>query len=213
MKTTSFGCLTILATTLVTLSQVGQAQPLRLERRGPVTNIIKYVLYGSPDGSRQGPQEPSDGYRQEPAAPSYQATADERKMLCLVNNERRRLGLHLLTLNPAMSQAAYEHSRYQSGTREMTHDDPQNGSLGQRLRNNGFKFASASENIAEGKDMSVAAVFDMWMKDPPHYQNIVDPNARYMGLAKVDGFWTQDFGSSADGPGYSAPSYEAPEYC
>ncbi|KAJ2550974.1 hypothetical protein EV175_003863 [Coemansia sp. RSA 1933] len=218
MRTTSFGYLTILATTLVTLSSVGQAQPVRLERRDPVTKILKYVLYGSPsddttknDEGRYETHE-SEGYRKEPE-PSYSATPDEHKMLCLVNNERHRVGLHPLTLNPAMSQAAYQHSKYQSRAREMTHDDPQNGSLGERLRSQGFKLASAAENIAEGGDLSVSAVFDMWMNDPPHYQNIVDPNAKFMGLAKVDGFWTQDFGSSTDGPGYSSPSYEVHEYC
>ncbi|KAJ2388985.1 hypothetical protein GGI23_005935 [Coemansia sp. RSA 2559] len=217
MRTISFGCLTILATTLVTFSTVGQAQPVRLERRDPVTKIIKYVLYGAPpadDTSRDGRYEAHEtpGYSKEPES-AYSATPDEHKMLCLVNKERRRVGLHPLALNPAMSQAAYQHSRYQSRAREMTHDDPQNGSLGERLRSQGFKFASAAENIAEGGDLSVSAVFDMWMNDPPHYQNIVDPNARFMGLAKVDGFWTQDFGSSADGPGYSSPSYEVHEYC
>ncbi|KAJ2210417.1 hypothetical protein EV179_006260 [Coemansia sp. RSA 487] len=198
------------------VSNVGQAQPVRLERRDPVTKIIKYVLYGTHADDNQHDEgryeaHETSGNRKEPE-PSYGATPDEHKMLCLVNKERRRVGLHPLSLNPAMSQAAYEHSKYQSRAREMTHDDPQNGSLGERLRNNGFKFASASENIAEGGDLSVSAVFDMWMKDPPHYQNIVDPNAKYMGLASVGGFWTQDFGSSADGPGYS-PSYEVHEYC
>ncbi|KAI8322925.1 SCP-like extracellular, partial [Martensiomyces pterosporus] len=116
-------------------------------------------------------------------------------VLCLVNKERRRVGLRPLALHPAVTRAAYEHSAYQSRIQSMTHSDPQNGQVGSRLQRNGFNFASAAENIAEAPHASAKEVFDMWISDPPHYENIVDPNATYMGLACINGFWTQDFGS------------------
>ncbi|KAI9502091.1 hypothetical protein GGI25_003604 [Coemansia spiralis] len=197
MKTLSLGYFVAVAATLVAISNVGQAQPLRLARRDPVTKILKYVLYGDHPSYHE---------------PSYSPSVDEREVLCLVNKERRRIGLHALTLHPAMTQAAFEHSEYQSRVRSMTHSDPQNGQLGDRLQRNGFKFASASENIAEGKQLSAKEVFNMWMNDPPHYENIVDPNATYMGLACVNGFWTQDFGSSSESKDYS-PKYEVHEHC
>ncbi|KAJ2437759.1 hypothetical protein GGF42_008520 [Coemansia sp. RSA 2424] len=225
MKLSTFGVFAVSAM-LFALADVGAAHPVRLERRdNPVTKIIEYVIYGS--GKDQKPHEAAEeGHRY--AAPTehhdrpephkqkspYHGSASdaERQVLCLVNKERRRHSLHPLALHPAMTRAAYEHSEYQSRVKSMTHNDPQNGQLGSRLQRNGFSFASASENIAEAPGVSPKEVFDMWINDPPHYENIVDPNARFMGLACVDGFWTQDFGSDADARG-EEPQYEAHEYC
>ncbi|KAJ2754921.1 hypothetical protein GGI19_002041 [Coemansia pectinata] len=224
MKLSTFGVFAASAM-LFALADVGVAHPVRLERRdNPVTRIIEYVIYG---GSKdQKPHEVAEEHRY--TAPtehhdrpephkqqsSYHGSPSEaeRQVLCLVNKERRRHSLHPLALHPAMTRAAYEHSEYQSRVRSMTHNDPQNGQLGSRLQRNGFSFASASENIAEAPGVSPKEVFDMWINDPPHYENIVDPNARFMGLACVDGFWTQDFGSAADAHG-EEPQYETHEYC
>lgn len=130
-------------------------------------------------------------------------------MLCLVNQERRRLGLKPLSLNPAVTHAAYQHSLYQSRMQQMTHNDPQNGSLGSRLKHNGLYFGAAAENIAVAPHASAQEVFNMWMNDPPHYQNIVNPQVTYMGLACVNGYWTQDFGSSL----YQTNSNDSQGYC
>ncbi|KAJ1841248.1 hypothetical protein LPJ73_006175 [Coemansia sp. RSA 2703] len=211
MKLTTFGIAAVGAT-LLSMAHVGSALPAptsaqRLARRDPVTKIIKYVLYGGDHNDT--PHEEKPDYHK--PASSYNPSQDERSMLCMVNKERRRVGLRPLTLHPAMTRAAHEHSEYQSRVRSMTHNDPQNGQLGSRLQRNGFSFASASENIAEAPNASIKDVFDMWMNDPPHYENIVDPNATYMGLACVNGFWTQDFGSGSDDG--DAPQYAAHDYC
>ncbi|KAJ2734812.1 hypothetical protein IW152_002030 [Coemansia sp. BCRC 34962] len=219
MKLSTFGVFATSAM-LFALADVGAAHPVRLERRdNPVTRIIEYVIYGGKD---QKPHEVAEEHQYsaptehhgQPHKQSYHGSPSEaeRQVLCLVNKERRRHNLRPLALHPAMTRAAYEHSEYQSRVRSMTHNDPQNGQLGSRLQRNGFSFASASENIAEAPGVSPKEVFDMWINDPPHYENIIDPNARYMGLACVDGFWTQDFGSASDAHG-EEPQYEAHEYC
>ncbi|KAJ1801761.1 hypothetical protein LPJ56_006379 [Coemansia sp. RSA 2599] len=210
MKLSTFGLVAVTAT-LFSMANVGNALPTRLERRDPVTKIIKYVLYGGDEsndrGEHKAPQEPAHDYQQT----SYSPGQDEREMLCLVNKERRKHSLRPLSIHPAMTRAAHEHSEYQSRVRSMTHNDPQNGQLGSRLRKIGFSFASAAENIANAPGSSVKSVFDMWMNDPPHYENIMSPDSMYMGLACVDGFWTQDFGSAADAS--DAPQYESHDYC
>ncbi|KAJ2234671.1 hypothetical protein H4R99_004749 [Coemansia sp. RSA 1722] len=211
MKLSTFGLVAVTAT-LMSMANVGNALPTRLERRDPVTKIIKYVLYGdngnNDKSEHTAPKEPSHDYHQQTSSNPSQ---DEREMLCLVNKERRRNNLRPLAIHPAMTRAAHEHSEYQSRVRSMTHNDPQNGQLGSRLKNIGFNFASAAENIANAPGNSVKSVFDMWMNDPPHYENIMDPNSMYMGLACVDGFWTQDFGSASDAS--DAPQYESHDYC
>ncbi|KAI9471736.1 hypothetical protein BX667DRAFT_501066 [Coemansia mojavensis] len=197
MKLFSLGCI-VAASMLLSISNV-EAQPVRLERRDPVSTILHYVIQGVSNTIPKHEQAPV-------AQPPYADAAAERRMLCLVNKERRRLGLHPLRSHPAMTKAAYEHSLYQSRVSSMTHSDPKYGQLGSRLQRSGFSFSTAAENIAEAPAASPEEVFQMWMNDPAHYENMVNPQSTYMGLACVDGFWTQDFGSEQD----SAPSqYEA----
>ncbi|KAJ1901142.1 hypothetical protein LPJ66_000993 [Kickxella alabastrina] len=263
MKFSTFG-LFVAAAMFTTMVDVGNALPARLERRDPVTKIIKYVIYRGGDDHHESeptevtkpepspesyqpeqrpvyileprpeprqpePRQPEpkpEVYQQdpkpEPAKPSsapkpaYSPELYEFEMLCLVNKERLRVGLNRLALHPAMNRAAYEHSVYQSNARDMTHNDPDYGQLGSRLQRHGFSFASASENIAQSAEGSTKKVFDMWMNDPPHYVNIVDPKAKYMGLSRVNGFWTQDFGSEGDSEGasaYDASAHESDRYC
>ncbi|ORX66031.1 hypothetical protein DL89DRAFT_295738 [Linderina pennispora] len=139
-----------------------------------------------------GPPHPAGNSQGRPEAshdtPSHHGSAGadyEREILCLVNKERRRVGLNALALHPAVTQAAHEHSLYQARVGEMTHSDENYG-------------PQLPENIADAPAASAKEVFDMWMKDPPHYENIVDPNVTYMGVSNVNGKWTQDFGSDSD---------------
>ncbi|KAJ1933115.1 hypothetical protein FBU59_006143, partial [Linderina macrospora] len=167
--------------------------------------VLNYVLYGNQDTPKYDT----------PERPSYHGATGsdyEREILCLVNKERRRVNLHPLSLHPAVTQAAHEHSLYQARVGEMTHSDENYGPVGERLRNNGFNFAAAAENIADAPSASAKEVFDMWMSDPPHYENIVDPNVTYMGVSNVNGKWTQDFGSDSD-TGRPEQAYYGEDYC
>ncbi|KAJ1760929.1 hypothetical protein IW143_003196 [Coemansia sp. RSA 520] len=213
MKLFSYGCIAATAMILSSVREV-EAYPVRLERRDPVTKLLNYVVetvhtsnpsYEKPSYSAPSYSAPS--YSQ----PEYTAEASERRVLCLVNKERRRVGLNSVRIHPAMTKAAYDHSLYQSNVQSMTHDDPHYGSLGSRLKDSGFGFATAAENIAEAPAASPDEVFKMWMSDQGHYDNIVSPKSTYMGLACVNGFWTQDFGSEMDAPPVS--QYEAEDVC
>ncbi|KAJ1963797.1 hypothetical protein GGI12_001834 [Dipsacomyces acuminosporus] len=188
------------AAALMAMVDFGNATPVRLDRRGPVTNVVTKVV-----------NTVTNNYSAQKQPGSTVSHADERQVLCLVNKERTRAGLKPLTLHPAVTKAAYEHSVYQSRVKAMTHANTQNGSLGDRLKKNGFKYTSAAENIAEAPKASPKDIFKMWKDDPPHYKNIMDPSATYMGLACVNGFWTQDFGSSSDY--HAVPQYFTQDKC
>ncbi|KAJ2083960.1 hypothetical protein H4R24_000403 [Coemansia sp. RSA 988] len=220
MKLLTFGSAMATVAVLLSAIQEGEAFPVRLERRDPVTTVVHYVLNTVNNGletvhSQLSP--PSPDYHNAPPVPTGSTSTStteaemERQVLCLVNKERKRVGLNTLSIHPALSQAALEHSKYQSQAKAMTHSDPHYGPLGSRLERGGFNFKTAAENIAEAPAATAQEIFDMWREDPPHYRNIVDPSATFMGLACVDGFWTQDFGSSTDLP--STKNYEAHDYC
>ncbi|PIA15053.1 SCP-domain-containing protein [Coemansia reversa NRRL 1564] len=220
MKLLTFGSVMATATVLLSAMHEGEAYPVRLERRDPVTQTIHYVLNSVNNGLEtvhsQLVPAPSD-YHNAPPPPTaglFPPTNEaqiERQVLCLVNKERQRVGLNTLSIHPALTQAAKEHSTYQSQVKAMTHTDTSYGALGSRLERGGFSFKTAAENIAEAPAATAQDIFNMWRDDPPHYKNIVDPSATYMGVACVNGFWTQDFGSSKDlAP---PPSYAAQDTC
>ncbi|KAJ2357621.1 hypothetical protein IWW50_005882 [Coemansia erecta] len=211
MKLFSYGCVAATAM-LLSAAPSASAQPVRLERRDPLTRVIHHVVHvihpdspSTPQPSYEAVEKPQPAYAAASTAPTTDAES-ERKVLCLVNKERRRVGLNALKIHPAMTKAAYDHSVYQSSIGTMTHKDPSFGPLGSRLKGLSFQFATAAENIAEAPLATAEDVFNMWMGDEGHYANIVSPQSTYMGLACVKGFWTQDFGSSMDA---SPPAYEA----
>lgn len=113
------------------------------------------------------------------------------EVLDLVNQTRKEKGLPALTLDKdllesAMQRAA-ENSLYYSHTRP-------NGSECFTVTNRGTR---RSENIAAGYS-SPQAVMKAWNNSPGHYQNIIDPYVRSIGIGCFkDGtgnlYWTQLF--------------------
>ena len=83
----------------------------------------------------------------------------------------------------------------------LGHQSRDGRSAADRMRAQGYDQPRA-ENLAAGQD-SAAAVFRFWMESEPHRANILDCEARSLGVAAVRGlgasaryYWTQDFGSS-----------------
>ncbi|KAJ1921167.1 hypothetical protein H4219_000765 [Mycoemilia scoparia] len=78
----------------------------------------------------------------------------------------------------------------------MTHSDPA-GRLGRRMDRMGFEWHSVGENVASGYH-SEDDVVRAWMKSPPHRKNILNPHSVFLGIANVQGYWTQEFGCPLD---------------
>ncbi|KAG9295530.1 hypothetical protein G9A89_000181 [Geosiphon pyriformis] len=114
-------------------------------------------------------------------------------LMSLCNAERRKVGAHALRMDSRLSQAATLHTDYQARIRTMTHSDP-SGSLGDRIRSEGFNFGFAGENVAWGF-YSESAVMRAWMNSPGHRQNILEPGFFYFGGGFEQGYWTQVFGA------------------
>ncbi|KAJ2158356.1 hypothetical protein GGF46_003834 [Coemansia sp. RSA 552] len=199
MKLLSLG---VVATSAVLLSLVpgDEALPVQLDRRDPVSGLLKYVVDGVTGGGTkyQSATKPAPP----PTVPlptQYQpASAEEAQMLGLVNKLRCKLGLSSVSPHPAMTNAATQHSNYQARIRQMTHNNPEDGQLGQRLSAQGFRASTSAENVYYYPGGSIQEVFDGWVNEPMHYQNLVKPDNVYMGVACVNSYWTQEFGSSMD---------------
>ena len=60
---------------------------------------------------------------------------------------------------------------------------------GVRLNKLGYKWQSYGENLGKGYKKE-KDVIDGWMKSPGHCMNIMNPNIKEIGLAKVGDYWT-----------------------
>jgi uncharacterized protein YkwD len=101
--------------------------------------------------------------------------------------------------------AAYEHSQDMAKTGYFSHEGSgtesdwtaqaqglEGGSnMGDRLHNNGV-FMGGSENIASGTN-SLSRVIYMWLNSEHHCSGIMDSYATILGMAAIQGYWTQEF--------------------
>ncbi|KAJ2764827.1 hypothetical protein IWQ56_004339 [Coemansia nantahalensis] len=129
------------------------------------------------------------------AATKPQPKSQPQQMLCLVNRERKKKGLRPVALHPVLMDTALEQSRYQAQVRQMTHKNPVYGNIGQRMSRRGFRLKVATENIASVPGGTPQQLFAVWCSDAAHYNNMLNRDVDYMGLANINGYWTQDFGA------------------
>ena len=131
-------------------------------------------------------------------------TADfDQQMLDLVNQERAKSGASPLKLNEKLDKAADEHTQDQANSNKMSHSGSNGSKFGDRLKNDGYLFSFAAENVAAGQTDPIQ-VMKSWMNSPGHRENILNPKLAEIGVGSAtskDGklFWTQDFGTPMGG--------------
>jgi uncharacterized protein YkwD len=181
-------------------------------RRNPVTaaNTPVKPPVESPMVSTSAPTKPDP----ETAAPimpvAAPATANpvstspqdifDQQILGLVNQERAKVGADPLKINEQLDLAADQHTLDQASMNKMTHSGSNGSNLGDRIKNAGYVFSSAAENVAYGYG-DAAAVMTGWMNSEGHRKNILNPDLKEIGIGYAQGadgrpYWTQDFGAA-----------------
>ena len=131
-----------------------------------------------------------------PAA-SSQPTSIAEQMLRAVNAERVSHGLEALTLNAQLTRSAQAYALKMQQLNFFSHTDPNGGTFRQRNEAAGYtNWQWMGENIAYGQP-TVAEVVKDWMNSPLHRDNILEPQARELGVGYVGGdtpYWVQEFG-------------------
>ncbi len=139
------------------------------------------------------------------------APAVSREILNLVNAARaggRRCGARYfaaappLTINPALTAAALEHSRDMAQHGEFDHRGHDRSTPTLRVQRAGYgRFGIVGENIAAGASTPVEVTHG-WLSSPAHCENIMDPRFSEIGIAFAVNmasaeaiYWTQDFAS------------------
>lgn len=116
------------------------------------------------------------------------------EMLDLLNKERARVGVQPLVIDEDLATAA--NIRSNELTVKYDHERP-NGQRGYEVNDKAM-----SENIAYGYK-SVGRVVQAWFESPSHYQAIINPDFKTVGLSKSISqdnttYWTQLFGTQLD---------------
>jgi uncharacterized protein YkwD len=105
-----------------------------------------------------------------------------------------------LSLDPALTRAALEHSRDMAEHDSFDHRGHDGSAPAQRIARAGFgDLRTAGENIAAGA-MTPGEVAQGWLESPGHCENIMDARFTRIGIAFAENlrtrsaiFWTQDF--------------------
>lgn len=128
------------------------------------------------------------------------SAAETNEMLASINQYRAQNGVAAVTISATLTAAALKHSQEQAATCTMDHTSPDGTDFSQRITNQGYRWATVSENVAGGQT-SVAEVMTAWYNSPPHKKNMLDPTVTQVGFAKAANngcsnypvYWTQDF--------------------
>jgi uncharacterized protein YkwD len=131
---------------------------------------------------------------------------EERLFVSLINQYRQQNGLNTLTIDANLPDAVEWMSTDMGVNNYFSHTD----SLGRdpfvRMNAFGYNYNTwKGENIAAGTS-SAQAAFDLWKGSAGHNANMLNPDYKVMGIARVatpgsdyGWYWTNDFG------GYVAP--------
>jgi uncharacterized protein YkwD len=109
----------------------------------------------------------------------------EAAMLEMVNAERKKEGLQILTADTAMRSVAIAHSRDMMARGYFSHETPEHLSPFDRMKRAGIKFRFAGENLAIARTLSIAHTG--LMNSPGHRANILKPSYGRLGIGIVDG--------------------------
>jgi uncharacterized protein YkwD len=129
------------------------------------------------------------GHAAEPGADGSDA------VVAMVNEERESAGCDPVSADDRLTSAAEGHSQDQADRGEMTHTGSDGSTSGERATRAGYEWSKIAENVASGTTSAERAM-ELWMESSGHRKNIIDCAYEHIGVAQVDGYWTQVFGRS-----------------
>lgn len=151
-------------------------------------------------------------YSQKPIVEALVASLNtefEKELIQLINKERSKFKLPNLIFDESLSYAARYHARDMAVDNYFHHHtfDRKNNKLIRTLKTFervkpflGKGIAAKSENIGAGQE-SPQKILTAWMNSPGHRTNILDKEAKYIGIgyyfisnSKYEHYWVMDNG-------------------
>lgn len=121
-----------------------------------------------------------------PARGSFEPTLTADNILALSNRDRGRIGLLPLRLDARLQKAALEKARDILENDYFSHISPSGTAPWDFIRNQGFKYLYAGENLALNYTSPYELVDD-FLKSPSHRENLLSPFFSEIGIAVVRG--------------------------
>jgi uncharacterized protein YkwD len=131
----------------------------------------------------------------------YSPDSEERAMLELINDYRRKNGVGELALNSQLGAAARHHSHDMAKKNYFSHKLSNGVSAEENIRRHGYNYAYFGENIAAGQE-TADNTFKQWEASSEHAKNMRSKNFDEIGIgrayaqkSKYHWYWTATFGS------------------
>ncbi len=163
--------------------------------------ICKYFNFNPAQGKVQAPKpQPVPAPKPEPVpaptpaptpnpetnpAPTPGLTADEQKMVDLVNSERIAAGLPALKVDMRLVKTASMKSQDMINNNYFDHNSPTYGSPFDLMKSQGITYRTAGENLAGHR--TVEGAHNGLMNSPGHRANILNKNFTHVGIGIIDG--------------------------
>jgi uncharacterized protein YkwD len=107
----------------------------------------------------------------------------EAALAAKINNVRRANGLRALVVVPGATDVARRWSWHLARAEALSH----NPNLVSALEHAGSgAWTEIAENVGEASSTDPGSLFSAYMASPPHKANILDPQARYLGVGVVE---------------------------
>lgn len=109
----------------------------------------------------------------------------ERRMLDMVNNERKKNGLKPLKADPELREVARKHSRDMLARSYFSHYTPEKKNPFDRINDAEVTFITAGENLSLAPNLKLS--HEGLMNSPGHRANILHPSFGRLGIGILDG--------------------------
>lgn len=118
-------------------------------------------------------------------------TNEEKKLLELINKDRREAGLKPLKISNKLFNIADIKSKDMYDYNYFSHTSPNFGRTYSLIRKEGIDYIRSGENI--GKTYSVYRAHNGFMQSSGHRENIMNPNFTHIGIGIYGNYYTEVF--------------------
>jgi len=151
-----------------------------------------YSYYGWNNDYHKVQQKPAPVLEKQPEqeptpapVPTAGLSADEQKMINLINEERTSRGLQPLKIDTQLVKLARMKSQDMIDNNYFSHTSPTYGSPFEMMQDYGVSYKSAGENIAGSPD--VARAHNNLMNSDGHRKNILNSGYTHIGVGIING--------------------------
>lgn len=158
--------------------------------KGAIAGLAVALVLGLPSGPARAAscERPAD------------ADVFETALLNWVNSERKALGLKAFRQNAKLKKAARFQACDMVEHDYFAHSRAGGPDLRARIKGAGYKFSTASENLAYTRHPDPGTVAEIWRNSPVHWDAMISPNYAEAGISIATGngtiYWVMDMGHS-----------------